>query len=263
MVNSNATGSTTSILGRLAPLAVLISPVLLILVWWGVTRAEIFPQEILVPPAGVVAAFRELLESGELQDHLARSLGRLAFGFVAGTTLGIAFGVLMGMFKVVDEYCSPLFNGIRQVPTIAFIPMFILIFGIEETFKIVIVAKAAFFPVALAAYESVKGIPRSYFEVAAVYKVPTWTLVHRIIVPATVPPILTGLRISLSRAWIVLVAAELLAADSGVGQMMEWGRQMFRMDIVMVGVFITGIIGFALDRGFKLLEQRQVRWKSR
>jgi len=240
-----------------------ISPLLLLGGWAWVCQAGIFPEQILVSPLRVYEAAAELWNSGDLQMHLQHSLSRLAFGFCAGSLLGLVFGVLMGLFKPVAQYCSPLFNAIRQVPTIAFIPMLILIFGVEETFKIVVVAKAAFFPVSLAAYDAVKGIPRSYFEVARVYQLPARYLITRIILPATVPPVLTGLRLSLGRSWMVLVAAELLAADSGIGQMMELGRQMFRIDIVMVGVFITGLVGFVLDRGFRTLEGHLVKWKYR
>lgn len=244
-------------------LVALIPPIAMVLLWFLVTGTQWIPEQLLVPPLKVIEAISELWDSGELVEHLHKSLSRLSLGFIAGAILGLAFGILMGLFKSFEEYCAPFFNAFRQVPSIAFIPMLILIFGIEETFKIVIVAKAAFFPVALASYDSVKGIPRNYFEVAKVYQCPVWPLIKNVVIPATVPQILTGLRLSLSRSWMVLVAAELMAADSGIGQMMEWGRQMFRMDIVVVGVIITGLIGFSLDRSFKWLESRLVRWKTR
>lgn len=249
---------------RLVPLEqilFLVSPVLLLLAWTWACQSGVFPEQILVSPQRVWEAGAELWASGELQLHLQQSLQRLALGFWIGALLGTAFGILMALSRTVENACSPLFNAIRQVPTVAFIPMLILVFGVEETFKIVVVAKAAFFPIALASHDAVKGIPATYFEVARAYRLPTRLLVWRIILPSTIPPVLTGFRISLGRSWMVLVAAELLAADSGIGQMMEMGRQMFRIDIVMVGVFVTGLIGFFLDRGFRGLESRLVRWK--
>jgi sulfonate transport system permease protein len=238
------------------------SPLVLLLIWFQVCRTGFFPEQILVSPGVVLETFRELWVSGELQEHLGKSLYRLALGFVLGVVLGITFGVGMGLSKTVERLFSPFFNAIRQVPSIAFIPMFILIFGVEETFKIVIVLKAAFFPVALAAYDAVKGIPQRFVEVAKVYRLPTRHLVSKLVLPSTVPPILTGMRLSLTRAWIVLVAAELLAADSGLGQMMEMGRQMFRIDVVMVGVILTGVVGFVLDRGCQWIERHLVRWNT-
>jgi sulfonate transport system permease protein len=239
----------------------LVSPVLVLIAWAWISQLGVFPEQILVPPQHVWEAGLELWESGELQLHLKQSLHRLALGFWVGALLGMGFGILMGLSRTVEHTCSPFFNAIRQVPTVAFIPMLILIFGVEETFKIVVVAKAAFFPISLATHDAVKGIPATYFEVARAYRLPTRLLVWRIILPYTIPPVLTGFRLSLGRSWMVLVAAELLAADSGVGQMMEMGRQMFRIDIVMVGVFVTGLIGFSLDRGFRGMESRLVKWK--
>ncbi|MBM7060535.1 ABC transporter permease [Pseudomonas sp. UL073] len=241
----------------------LISPFVVLLAWALVANAGWFPTQLLVPPQHVYEAFVELLGSGELREHLQNSLSRLAIGFSIGALGGLLFGTAMALSKNVEAYCAPLFHTLRQIPSIALIPMFILFFGVEETFKILIVTKAAFFPVALAASEGVKGIPRSYFDVASVYRLPLSSLLKDVAFPAAAPPIVTGLRISLSRAWMVLVAAELLAADSGLGQMIEMSRQMMRIDVVMVGVLVTGLIGFTLDYGFRLLEKRLFRWKPR
>ncbi|QEY74786.1 ABC transporter permease [Pseudomonas denitrificans (nom. rej.)] len=238
------------------------SPLLLLLAWFAVARAGWFPPQLLVPPAEVWASFQDLLASGELREHVVNSLSRLAIGFSIGAVGGLLLGTAMALSKTVEAYCAPLFHTLRQVPSIALIPMFILFFGVEETFKFLIVTKAAFFPVALAASEGVKGIPRGYFEVASVYRLPLWNLLRDVAFPAAAPPIVTGLRISLSRAWMVLVAAELLAADSGLGQMIELSRQMLRIDIVMVGVVVTGAIGFVLDFAFRLLEKRLLRWRQ-
>ncbi|MCB2253759.1 ABC transporter permease [Pseudomonas chlororaphis] len=241
----------------------LISPLALLVLWAVVAEAGIFPRNLLVPPARVWQTFEALLASGELLEHLLNSLSRLGLGFAIGALGGLAFGVLMALSKNVEAYCSPLFHALRQIPSIALIPMFVLLLGIDETFKIVIVAKTAFFPAALAASEGVKAIPRSYFEVADVYRLRWPTLVRAIALPAAAPPIITGLRISLTRAWVVLVATELLAADSGLGQMIEMSRQMLRIDVVMVGIAVTGLIGFALDFTFRQLEQRLLRWQTR
>lgn len=238
-----------------------VSPLAVLLVWALVANAGLFPAQLLVPPQHVWEAFIDLLGSGELREHLQNSLSRLAIGFTIGAGAGLLFGTAMALSKSVEAYCSPLFHTLRQIPSIALIPMFILLFGVEETFKILIVTKAAFFPVALATSEGVKGIPRSHFEVAEVYRLPLFSLLKDVAFPAAAPPIVTGLRISLSRAWMVLVAAELLAADTGLGQMIEMSRQMMHIDIVMVGVVVTGLIGFILDYGFRLLEKHLFRWK--
>jgi sulfonate transport system permease protein len=237
-------------------------PVTLLLAWWQVTSRGWVPAQLLVAPRLVVDAARELIATGELAEHARRSLSRLATGFATGAGLGLLFGVATGTSRALDAYLGGMFQVIRQVPTFAFVPVLILILGVEETFKVVLVAKAAFFPVAIAAFDAVRGIPAAYLEVAAATRMPLLTRLRRLIWPATFPPILVGVRISLGRSWMVLVAAELIAAESGIGQMMEMGRQMFRMDVVMVGVFITGLVGLALDRVLRATELRLTPWRT-
>ena len=238
------------------------APMLLLVIWQVVTAAGLFPPEVLVSPTAVATAFAEMIRSGELVRHLQESLWRLLWGFGFGVTAGLVFGVTTALSKTFSQLFSPLFQAIRQVPVLAFIPLLILFFGIDEVFKIVVIAIAAFFPTALSTLDGVRGVPKTYFEVGSIYRVPLWTLITRILIPATVPAVLSGIRLSLTRAWLVLIAAELVVADSGVGQMMEQGRQMFRLDIVMVGVITAGLIGFLLDRGFALIQSRLTRWRT-
>lgn len=232
---------------------------LLLAAWWLTTWLEIFPRQVLASPASVWAAFMQGMQSGELPAHVSASLGRLGTGYIIGSVLGLTFGIAMALSRTVEDYTSGLFHAVRQVPTVAFIPMLVLLFGVEETFKIVVVSKASFYPAALAAYTGVRGIPARYFDVAAIYRLSLVQQLRMVLFPATLPPVLTGLRLGLSRAWVALVAAELLVADDGIGQMMEMGRQTFRLDVVLMGVVLIGTIGFALDRGFKRLEHALVK----
>jgi sulfonate transport system permease protein len=248
---------------RLRVLGVLISPVLLLVAWTLVARAHWFTDQILVPPSVVLEAFAEVWDSGELPDGLKISLYRLAVGFSLGSAGGVALGTLLATSRQAQIYIGPTFNALRQVPTLALTPMFILLFGIGETLKVVIILKSTLFPVAIATLEAARNIPRQYLEVGRAFRLRPWMQFRRIIFPASIPPILTGVRIALGRSWMVLVAVELLAADTGIGQMMEIGRQMLRIDIVMVGVIITGLIGFSLDRGLRLLEWAMLPWKRR
>jgi sulfonate transport system permease protein len=149
-----------------------------------------------------------------------------------------------------------------QVPVIAFVPVMVMFLGIDEPFKLAVVAIAAFFPMALATFDGIKGVPRNWFEVAKIYRLNVVQLIGRILLPATVPAVLTGLRVSLTRAWVVLIAAELLAADSGIGQMMEMGRQLFQIDVVLAGVVVSGLVGFLLDRGARWIETHASRWRT-
>ena len=234
---------------------------LLIGVWFWVTQRHIFPPELLVPPLRVAQSFWELLQTDELKMHLTISLQRLALGVSIGAVAGLIFGLLMAVFAAFESYTRPLFNLVRQVPAVALIPVFILIFGIGETFKVLIIVKAAFFPIALAAYQGVKGLPAHYIDVARAYRLPRLTLFRRVLLPAATPELITGFRLALGRSWGTLVVAELLASESGIGQMIQFAREMFRMDVVMVGIGVIGLVGFTLDSVIKLAERHFMHWR--
>lgn len=250
-----ARSRTVSILMQIAPIAVIL------LLWEVSAHLGLLPAQVLVPLERVAGTLGDMIASGELEQHLGASLYRLFFGFLCGAVAGLIIGGVAGLSRTVHALIWPFFNGVRQVPVIAFIPLLILFFGVEDSFKIVVVALASFFPVTLATHDAILSIPRSHLEVARLYCLPLPALIGRVVLPATVPPVLTGLRLGLTRAWLSLIAAELLAADFGLGQMMEMGRQLFQIDVVLVGVFITGLVGFLLDYSVVRAERRLSRWK--
>ncbi|MBB3224019.1 ABC transporter permease [Pseudoduganella umbonata] len=237
------------------------SPLLLLAVWSLATALGWAPEQILVSPLRVLRTAWELALSGELAMHLEVSLLRLLGGFAIGAVTGIGFGLALGLSPRCRALVGPTFEILRQLPSVALIPLFILLFGIGESFKVLIVVKSTFFIVALAGYDAVANLSQRYLEVARIYCFTRWQVVRRVVLPAIMPAALTGMRIALSRSWMVLVGAELMAAESGLGQMMEMARQMFRLDVVMVGVVLTGGIGFALDRSLRWLEAYLGRWQ--
>ncbi|MCK0532334.1 ABC transporter permease [Sphingobium agri] len=257
-----ATTPPTGFRLRHVSLAAFIAPALLLALWQLACASGLFPPQVLVPPSGVAKALIDMAASGELQRHVGDSLYRLLVGFAIGASAGMAFGAALALSRLIEAALSPLFHTIWQVPVIAFVPLMVMFLGIDEPFKIAVVAIAAFFPMALATFDGIRSVPRNWFDVAKVYRLALHQLIGRILLPATVPAVLTGLRISLTRAWVVLVAAELLAADSGIGQMMEMGRQLFQIDVVLAGVVVSGLIGFLLDRGARWVESWATRWRA-
>jgi sulfonate transport system permease protein len=239
----------------------LLVPFALLALWQMACTSGLFPAHILVPPSDVARELLALAGTGELGRHVGQSLGRLAAGFVVGAAVGLVFGAGLALSRWADAALSPLFLALWQVPVIAFVPMLVMFLGIDERFKVTVVAVAAFFPVALATFDAFRGVPSAWLEVSRVYRLTTTQLVRRILLPATVPAVLTALRVAITRAWLVLVAVELLAADSGIGQMMEMGRQLFRIDTVLAGVVVSGVIGYALDAVARAIERRFTRWK--
>ena len=236
--------------------------VLLLGIWTVAAHSGRFSQLIVIPPLDVLATLRELLSSGELTLHLGQSFHRLANGFMAGGIAGIVWGALMAVSVNFSAATAPVFNAVRQVPSVAFIPLLILVFGIGETFKIVIVAKAAFFPIALSSCNAIRAISRNHLEIAKIYRLSPLARLRYVIWPGALSNLLTGVRLGLGKSWAVLVAAELFAADFGIGQLMESGRQLFRLDVVFVGVLITGVIGYLLDRGLQFIERRLTAWNT-
>lgn len=229
--------------------------IIIILIWSLLSESGFFPREILVPPRVVFRTLLAETQSGELLRQVSSSLWRLFFGFSIGVFSGFTLGAGMALFSTVKAYVHPSFQFFRQVPTLALIPVFILFFGIGETVKIVLVSKAVCLTVALATMEGIDNIKGTWRDVAAVYEIKGFPLLKKVILPAALPTIMTGMRIALSRAWMVLIAAELLVSDNGIGQMLEWGRQIFRIDIVLGGVLIIGLIGFFLDWVCRILER--------
>ena len=243
-------------------LAPFLPPLLLVGLWQVAAGSGLVPPQVLAPPAQVLATAAELWTSGELPRHLFASLSRLTGGYLIGAAAGLAFGTAIALSSLARGLFAPLFLAMRQVPVLSFLPLLVLLLGIEERFKVAIVAITAFFPIALAAFDGIRDVPRAWFEVARVFRTPLVPFVLTILAPAALPPVVTGLRIGLTRAWLVLIAAELLAADSGVGQMMEMGRQLFQLDVVLAGIVVSGLIGFSLDFAMRRAEARLTRWRT-
>lgn len=240
-----------------------LSPLLLLVVWQVLVQTHLFPHQILVPPYQVLLTFIDLVRDGDMLLALKVSSLRLVAGYGGGSLLGILFGVWVGLSRTAEQYTGLVFHSLRQVPTIALVPLFILLFGVGETFKIVMIAFAAFFPVALNTIDGIHDVPTGYREVAAIFRFGNLSVIRRVILPAALPSVVTGLRLALSRSWLILVAAEILSSTAGIGYLINWGRQLFQIDVVMVGVVVAGAIGFLLDSLLKVFEARLSFWKGR
>jgi sulfonate transport system permease protein len=239
----------------------LLVPLLLVLFWaYGSSRGWL-PEQILPPPTDVWQNFLEVLANGDLAQHASVSALRVLIGFLVGASLGLVLGLAMGLSEVVEDYVKPLFTAIAQVPTLGWIPLLMLFLGIGETLKIVIIAKAAFVPMVLNTASGIRGIPVRYTEVAQVFRFNRWQTLRRLVLPAAVPQIFTGIRYSLTKAWTALVAVELLASSEGLGYLLVWSRQMFWLDTMIVAMVIIGLVGFVMDSVLASLEARLQTWR--
>ncbi len=245
----------------LSPVVGWLVPAFTLSLWAVAARHEWVASQILPAPATVWQTLVEQVRSGDLFLNFGISLGRVAVGFTLGCLIGVLLGVSMGLSRRVEDYLSPTFNAISQVPVLGWLPLAMMIFGIGESLKFVIIAHASLVPVAINTLKGIRSVPRNYIEVAKAFQFSKRQLLRRVVFPATVPAIFVGLRYGLTQAWLSLVTVELLASSEGLGFMIVWGRQLFQLDLVLAAIIVVGVVGLILDRGLARLEKRLLRWR--
>ena len=234
-----------------------------VVIFWIYAKATMdIPDGILPTIKAVGAALVEMSSSGQLWEDLGVSLSRVLKGFLVSAVLGIIFGSLIGMFRTVRELFKPMFTVMRQIPMIAWIPLIILWFGIGELSKVVIIVLAAFFQVMVNTESGIEQTPEDYLEVAKLYRLNPWKTFTKVYLPHALPQILVGLKLALSVSWMAVVAAELIAATSGIGYRMSNARSLMQSDVVIVCMIVVGIIGIIMDKGIGLIVESFTPWKK-
>ncbi len=251
-------GGVTAAAAIVVPLAF---PTLLLGLWILAARLGWLPAQILPDPALVAATVAEFVETGDLWFHTGVSLLRVVEGFALGAALGLGLGVAMGLSDRARWILEPSFTALAQVPPLGWIPLLMLLVGIDEALKVLIIAKAALIPVALNTHKGIRNVPTAWREVGAALTFGPWLTLTRIVLPASVPTVFTGIRNGLTNAWLALVAVELLASSEGLGYLMVWGRQLFQLDLVILAMIVVGLVGFALDWSLGRVERRLQRWE--
>lgn len=238
------------------------TPLLLLWLWSHASAQGWIAPQILPAPSLVWETLVMLWQSGDLLFHAWTSLQRVFWGFLAGGGIGLVLGVAIGLSGRVREYVDPIFVALAQVPPIGWIPLVMLLAGIDEALKIIVIAKAAMVPVVINTYMGIHAVPERFREVGKVLMFSPWDTLSRIVLPAAWPSIFTGVRYGLSNAWMALVAVELLASYEGLGYLIVWGRQMFELELVLASMIIIGAIGFTMDWLLSRVELRLQRWKE-
>ncbi|WP_433704684.1 ABC transporter permease [Paraburkholderia sacchari] len=234
-------------------------PLVITFLWWQAAHAGWMSAQILPAPELVWQTARELFRDELLRDLLI-SLERLAIGFAAGVAAGALLGMLMGASVIAEEIVAPLFYAVAQVPPLALLPLLMVVLGIGEALKIVLIFKAVVIPVAIHTQVGVRGVPQRLREVALTLRLSLWQRARCLVAPAALPAFLTGVRQALAQGWLTLIAVELLASSEGIGYLMVWGRQMFQLDVVFVCIAVIGVTGFAMDRGVQRIDAALVKW---
>jgi len=260
--HENITNWRRFLRGRFFSLSALLLPMFLIALWWLASARGWLPEQILPEPTYVLQTGRDMIASGELLYHAAVSLRRVIFGFAIGAVLGLALGIAMGLSARFEDYVKPTFLAFAQIPTLGWIPLLMLLVGIEETLKIIIIAKGALVPITLNTFSGIRSVPGKYVEVGKALRFSRWQTLRLIVLPGAIPSIFTGIRYGLTHAWTSLVGVELLASSEGLGYLLVWGRQMFWLDTVIIAMIVIGLIGFAMDKGLNGSEVFIQRWKK-
>lgn len=236
-------------------------PLLLCAVLELVVRIGWLPEHQMPAPSSVALTLWQLAQ-GELWKHVAASLARVAAGFSIGAALAILIGTWVGLSQRAEAYLEPTFQALRAIPSLAWVPLLLLWLGIDETPKIVLIALGAFFPVYLSLVAGVRNVDRKWVELGRLYHLSPFALVRRILLPAALPSLFTGLRGALSLSWMFLVAAELIAATRGLGYLLSDGRETSRPDIVIAAILVLAVLGKLSDSLLKALEQRALAWRD-
>ncbi|MEJ5902122.1 ABC transporter permease [Ochrobactrum teleogrylli] len=229
-------------------------PVCLLVLWWAASANSWVSPQVLPRPDWVFNTFLDLLADGDIFSAAIVSFKRIAEGFLIGSSLGFAFGFLIGKSETANAYLGPSFRALAAVPSLGWLPILILLFGIEESVKIIILSKACFVPMAISTAEGARNVPKGFNEVADILGLRTRTRFFKLTIPAMAPYIASGVRLSLSQAFVSLIVVEMLAGTDGLGYMMVWGRTLFQLDIVIVGMVVVGVVGFLLDLLLKRAE---------
>lgn len=235
-------------------LLALVAPAIILSLWWAASARGWVSPQVLPQPDWVAETFVDLINSGDILSAAGISFRRIAEGFLIGASSGFLFGLLIGRSPTAEAYLGPTFRALAAVPSIGWLPILILLLGIDESLKIVILAKACFVPMTISTAEGAKNIPEHLSEVADVLGLRARTRFFKLVIPSMAPFIASGVRLSLSQAFVSLIVVEMLAGTDGLGYMMVWGRTLFQLDIVIVGMIVVGVVGFALDLVLKRLE---------
>ncbi|MFN7997056.1 MAG: ABC transporter permease [Bryobacteraceae bacterium] len=236
---------------------------LLLLIWVCAVRwsgTKVFPS-----PLDVEKGIAGLLRKDVLWLDIGDSLRRVATGFGAASLIGIPFGLILGWYPLVNQTVDPAMQILRPISPIAWIPISIVLFGIGDRAAIFLIFLAAFFPISVACADAVRTVPLVYRQAGRNFGLTPGLLLARVVFPAALPRILMGLRLALGIAWLVLVAGEMIAVDSGLGYLVIDSRNSGkRYDLVVAAMLIIGVIGLALDIGFRRLGRlKSVRWGFR
>src|SRR5262245_24594876 len=242
---------------RLAPWIV---PIALLAAWQIAAQLGWLSSRILPAPLAVAKAAWALLISGEMLQHVKTSTWRAFIGFALGGGLGLALGLLNGVSRRSETLLDTTLQMVRNVPPLALIPLVILWFGIDEAANLFLVSLGVFFPVYINTFHGIRAVDPALIEMARTYGLSGWRLYREVILPGALPAILVGVRFSLGLMWVILIVAETISANAGIGYMTMNAREFLQTDVVLLGILLYALLGKFADLLAKGLERYWLRW---
>ncbi|WP_433443608.1 ABC transporter permease [Nonomuraea sp. CA-141351] len=236
-------------------------PLLLLIAWWYGSSSGRIPPDVLAAPSSVVGALRELIATGQLTDYLLASAHRAGLGVLVGGGIGLLLGAAAGISALGEELVDPTMQMMRAVPFLALVPLFISWFGVNETFKIVLIAVSAAIPMYTYTYLGVRNVDRKVVEAARGFGLRGHRLALGVIIPSALPNILMALRICLSVSLTGLIAAEQIGATEGIGYLVTLAQQYFRPDYMVLCILIYAGLGLIFDGAIRLAERLAMPWR--
>ena len=227
----------------------------------ALVRTHVVPEHLVPTPSSIAETLWQL-GGDRLGRHIGASSLRVFAGFTIGAAIAILFGAAMGLSRRLDALLDPSFQALRAIPSLAWVPVLLLWMGIDEAPKITLIAIGAFFPVHLSVVAGIRDVDRKLIELGEVNRLSQRALFVRILLPASLPQIFTGLRTGLSLAWMFMVAAELIAATRGLGYLLSDGRETGRLDLVFGAILLLALLGKLSDSVLKAIENRVLSWRD-
>ncbi|HEX3179437.1 MAG TPA: ABC transporter permease [Methylomirabilota bacterium] len=235
---------------------------LLVAAWELIARLGWVPALFLPSPLGVLAEAADMLRSGELLGHVAASLWRLVLGFGIGAALGVAVGVAVGFFAVAEAVGTPIIAATFPVPKIALLPLLILWLGLGEPSKIAVIALGVFFPMAINTFTGVRQADPLLVRAAVAFGARRWSVIRKVVLPSALPMIFAGLRLGAGTALLLLVAAEMIAVESGIGFLVLHAGNLMQTTKLMVGIVVLSLLGVLSHFSLARLERLAIPWRA-
>ncbi|MBR4847486.1 MAG: ABC transporter permease [Phascolarctobacterium sp.] len=239
----------------------IVSILCLLAVWELICQSGVISSLFLPAPTAIISALLQMIADGEIGVSLAASLYRILAGFFIGSLVGLAVGLVTGTSALMDKIGTPIVNAIYPIPKIALLPLFILWLGIGELSKVTIIALGVFFPVAMNTYSGVKNVDTLLLKVAASFNASWWMTMKSVVLPNALPMIFAGLRLAAGTSLLLLVAAEMIAAQVGIGALILHYGDLMITDRLMAGVIVLSLLGLVFNLILQFLERKAIPWK--